>query len=82
MLKTFKAQDEYVWKEYIKFLNLLVAIQKSRQQLIEVEQVPIRNFIDQEQDFNKVFSELYIEIYEAMIKRMQSIMTLGWHNDR
>lgn len=82
MLKTFKAHDEYVWKEYIKFLHLQVAIQTSKKRLIEVDKIPLKDFVVQNSDFAKIFADIYLEMYEAMIKRMHSIMTLGWHNDQ
>ena len=82
VLKTFKAQDEYIWKEYIKFLYLQISIQTSKKNLIEVDNIPAQNFVTQVDDFNTVFDGLYTEIYEAMIKRMHSLMTLGWHNDQ
>lgn len=82
VLKTHKADDEYVWKEYIKFLHLQVAIQIAKKRLVENEKVPLKDFVVHEPDFTKVFSSIYHEMHEAMIKRMQSVMTLGWHNDK
>ena len=82
VLKTHKAHDEYVWKEYIKFFHLQVAIQIAKKRLIEVENVPVNNFVVQEADFGKVFGGIYHEMYEAMVKRMHSVMTLGWYNDK
>lgn len=81
MLKTFKAQDEYVWSEYIKFLELQVSIQIAKKRLVEIDNIPMKNFVVHVDDFSTVFCELYKETYEAMIKRMHSLMTLGWHND-
>lgn len=82
MLKTFKAQDEYIWKEYIKFLYLQINIQGAKKNLIEVDGIPAKNFVTQVSDFGMLFDDLYTKIHDAMVKRMHSIMTLGWHNDR
>lgn len=81
MLKTFKAQDEYIWTEYIKFINMQILIQNAKKHLIEVDGMLLKDFVVQDADFGKICDSLYIEINEAMLKRMHSIMTLGWYND-
>ena len=71
-----------MWKEYLKFLHVQIAIQTAKRRLVEVEGIPLKNFVVQNSNFDLVFGEIYNEMYEAMVKRNHSVMTLGWHNDK
>ena len=82
VLKVHKAHEEFIWHEYIEFLNICIAIVKAKENLVINEKVSINLFVDRNDNFDEEVNEIVREIQEAMTKRMYAVMTLGWYNNK
>lgn len=82
VLKVHKAHEEFIWEEYIKFLNICISIVKAKENLVTIEKVSINCFVDRDDNFSEQIDELIREIQEGMTKQMYAIMSLGWYNDK
>lgn len=81
-LKVHKVNDEFIWLEYIQFLKININIIRAKKYLIDMEDIPLKTFVNQNPDFEGEISAFNREIQQSMIKQMFAVMTMGWFNSK